>query len=121
MAVWDRFACKELSATLAYVGELCLDKHTAICIGDVLGPSGPILVGSEMEAILCLPPNPFPSAFSTCFITEPPTNFMWLVPISSKEAMAVKNSGTEHLMLHWLREGTDLLNLNRKCTYPNVR
>ena len=116
IAAWDRFVTVEFAATLAAVGTRVLDAHWAIGIGEVIGPAGPILPGSELEAILCLHPDPFPTGFATCAATDPPTSFSWLVPISAKEASEVNNGEIEQLLLRWKREATDLLDLYRKST-----
>jgi hypothetical protein len=114
MTAWDRFVTKELAATLAIVGTRILDAHWSFETGEVMGPAGSLLPGSELEAILCLPPDPFPTGLATCAVTEPATHFSWLVPISANEAREVNNCGIEQLLLRWKRNETDVLDLYRK-------
>jgi hypothetical protein len=120
ISAWDRFAGKELAATLMIFGTQILDTHRAKETGDVIGPAGPIIPESELEAILCLPPDSFPTAFAFCSATEPPTGFLRLVPVSANEASEVSRDGIDHLLSRWRQQGIDLLNLSRNATSPFI-
>lgn len=113
LAVWEKYACPELAATLAIIGEKVLDAHVAVEFGQVFGPAGLLILGSKLEAILCVHPEGFSTEFSVCSKTEPKTELAMLVPITCEEADEVANSGVEDLQLRWKRDGIDLLDMHR--------
>lgn len=50
----------EAAYVLADTAERALDIGRPLPRGQVLGPAGPVLDGSELEAFVCLPPGYFP-------------------------------------------------------------
>lgn len=76
--------------------DVALEARTAqlaILRGDVIGPRGPIVSGSEMEALYATTPNYFPVGFGTCSEGSIAIAISWLVPISHGEAHFVMNRG----------------------------
>jgi hypothetical protein len=113
LAAHDRFICDELAATVASLAMRALEAHVALKFGEVFGPAGPLLPGSTLEAMLCLPPDPYPPSFAVCLETNSPTKFLRLMPISADEASEVRQSGTFNLLRRWKSDGTNLLDLAR--------
>jgi hypothetical protein len=114
LATWEQYVCPELAATLAIIGGKVLDAHVSVEFGQVFGPAGPLIPGSNLEAILCVRPEGFSTDLSVCLKTEPATELVMLVPITCEEVAEVENTGAEDLLLKWKRDGIDLLDLNRR-------
>ena len=57
--------------------------------GQVFGPRGPLIPGSELAALYAAIPVYFPDDFAAHQSAEWTTVFVWLVPISASEAKCV--------------------------------
>jgi hypothetical protein len=113
LACWDRFVSRRLAGLLAIAASQALQERAALLHGQVLGPSGPLIPGSELQALLCLEPFLFPKTLTVCRDTRPPTDFIWLVPISEPEALEVASAGVSQLIDRWEAEGVQLLDWAR--------
>ena len=115
VACADQFANDRLARLLPCAADYALVGHTALVPGQVLGPAGPLLPGSDFQALLCLQPFLHAEALFLCRETEPPTEFLWLVPIVPGEAREVASSGVGPLLERWDRDGVDLLDWTRRA------
>src|SRR5262249_53267234 len=113
LACWDRFVNRRLAGLLPLAANDALERHTALLPGQVLGPGGPLIAGSGLRALLCLDPLVYPETLGLCRDTQPPTQFLWLVPISEPEARAVESAGVRPLLDRWETAGVDLLDWDR--------
>jgi hypothetical protein len=113
LACWDRFVTPRLADLAAIAANEALEGHTALLHGQVLGPAGPLIPGSELRALLCLEPFLYPDTLAVCRDTEPPTEFIWLIPISEAEAREVASAGARRLMDRWEAEEVQLLDWAR--------
>ena len=80
---------------LQQVGSDALGAHTALLRGDVLGPRGPLLPGSELEALYVAIPVYLPEEFAGFEENGQRGVVAWLVPISAREAGYVADHGWE--------------------------
>jgi len=113
LACWHRYLSERLTKLVALVAEDVLASHIALSPGRVLGPAGPLIPNSGLEALLCLEPRLHGAALGVCGNTQPVTEFVWLVPITPAEAQEVSASGYEELFARWEWENVDLLDWHR--------
>ena len=103
-----------LACVFPSVAEAVLANHTALVEGQVFGPFGPVITDiSPLEWLLCLAPRPFAPSFAVCNGTDPPTQFVWLVPISSGEAAEVGQGNLSGLVRRWVEGKVDLMDWRR--------
>jgi hypothetical protein len=70
-----------------------LNGNRALLRGEVLGPQGPLLPGSLMEALYVGIPVYFPDEFGSCAVGGDSVVIAWLIPISKSEATYVADHG----------------------------
>jgi hypothetical protein len=112
LTCWDRFVSDDLARLVPVAADYALDGHVALSPGRVLGPAGPLITGSGLQALLCLEPFLHHASFAVCTDTQPATELIWLVPISVDEAREAAN-GHGVLLSRWEQEGVDLLDWYR--------
>jgi hypothetical protein len=67
---------------LVVVGEMLLKAHEALAPGDVIRGAGDILDTGEKTALYAAAPTFLPDDFAVFVASEPPTEIVWLVPIT---------------------------------------
>jgi hypothetical protein len=91
-----RYGDMSLPYLLYEVAMEAQSKSTAYLRGEVIGPRGPLLKGSKMEALYVSIPVYLPEDFAAFRGAEGHSCvFSWLVPISRAEAAAVRENGWE--------------------------
>lgn len=82
--------------------------------GDVIGPAGPIVPGTAMEAVYVCEPTYFPPGFAH-FVSSKGCDIRtrWLVPIYAAEAHAVGSKGAGFFEDLLVERDPDLLSLHR--------
>jgi hypothetical protein len=113
VSCWDRFVSARLAGILPVAAQYALDQHVALQPWQVLGPAGPLVPGSAVEALLCLEPLFFPESFAICPSTNPRTEFVWLVPISRQEVAQIQTGRREELLARWESGEADILDWGR--------
>jgi hypothetical protein len=113
VACWDDQLVPQLVSLLPIVAWDLIGRHVALSHGQVLGPAGPLIPGSGLEALLCLEPFLHPDSFAVCEATDPPTEFLWLVPVTPVEGEEAAAGGVSELLTRWERDGVDLLDWQR--------
>lgn len=83
----------EIVELMAVVGRDVVASHAAMARGQVLGPAGPLVTGSELEAFYCSLPMFWPDDFAQFDGMDPTVTIVWLVPISRAEASYVRDRG----------------------------
>jgi hypothetical protein len=112
-ASYARYADLRPEANLLTVAHDLLGEHRALLRGEVVGPRGPLVSGSPLEAYYCSLPVYFPDALATFGGSVPATVFIWLVPISHAEAHYVWEHGWEKFEDLLVERDPDLLDLMR--------
>lgn len=89
----DHVDGRPIASFLQTFAEFVAGKRRALLRGEVVGPSDPVVPGSEMKAIYAALPVLHSDALRTFDGTSPPTVFVWIVPIHSDEAECVRRHG----------------------------
>lgn len=104
---------------LHQVGQEVVESGHAPLRGDVIGPRGSLIEGATTEALYASIPVYFPDEFASCMIKGTGTViFIWLIPITDKEADFVNRSGWDAFEDLLEKEDPDLLDLFRSSIVP---
>ncbi|MEV4148370.1 suppressor of fused domain protein [Amycolatopsis sp. NPDC049691] len=99
---------------LGQVAEELLASHEALLRGDVVGPRGPLVPGSEMQALYAAIPVYQDDDFAAVDLADGTrAAIVWLVPISAGEAAYVASHGWKAFEDELVRHDPDLLDLGR--------
>jgi Suppressor of fused protein (SUFU) len=82
-----------LPSILQQVGLDVLATARPLLRGEVVGPRGPLVPGSSLEALYAAAPVCFPDGFGQCEDADRSVAIAWLVPISLREARYVAEHG----------------------------
>jgi hypothetical protein len=103
-----------LPGLLAQVAEELLGSGEAILRGDVLGPRGPLVPGSALEAWYAAIPVYQDDEFAAAALDDGArAAIVWLVPVSRAEAAYVRSHGWQAFEDELVRHDPDLLDLGR--------
>lgn len=114
ISVDKRFASQQLGSVLSTVGEMVLAEHRPVLRGEVLPPRDAIVPGSTLSAFYAAVPVALPDAFAVFEGSDPPTVFVWLVPISAREAGLVGAHGWSWFEDQLVEQQPDLFDLRRR-------
>lgn len=87
--------------------------------GHVVGPAGPLIEDSRLEALYCAAPVYFDDDFHVFRELHPPVVFVLLIPITAAEAEFVEREGWEAFEDLLVEQDADLLDLNRDSIDPD--
>lgn len=118
--VWSRFRESGFDALLYALAEETLARHHAPSEGSVVGPRGPIVDGSELEAFIFLSPFYFDESFGAFDHESEPVLLIWPVPITAAEAAFVAEEGWDEFERLLLSRDPDLLDLHRPSIVPKT-
>jgi hypothetical protein len=113
MRVPVQFIESGVTAILQQVGGEALSNGTAYLRGDVVGPRGPIVERSRLEALYVSIPVYFPESFGQLDLEDRTIVFAWLVPISANEAAYVRSMGWDAFEKRLVELDPDLIDLER--------
>jgi hypothetical protein len=109
MLLGDRWRDGPAPGLLQQVGRELLGSGSALLRGEVIGPRGPLVPSSRMEALYAAIPVYLPDAFGQVDGVV----FAWLVPISLAEAALVSREGWETFEDRLIAVDPDLTDLAR--------
>ena len=102
-----------IPSILEQLAMTAVESGHAFLRGQVVGPAGPIVPDSAMEAFYVASPVYLPDSFATYSSDEGDVVIAWLVPISSAEAALVRDAGWKAFEDRLLAENPVLDDLHR--------
>lgn len=90
-----------------------LESRRSLDRGQVLGPAGPVLEGSTLEAFYCSFPAYFPEELAVFRGVTPAVFFVWLIPITRDEARFIEQRDWESFEELLEEQDPELLDLRR--------
>jgi hypothetical protein len=112
--VWARFRDSGLDSLLHIVAREILESHHAPPRGFVMGPSGPIIPGSELQAFYFMHPAYHGEALECFEHPTDPVYLAWPVPITVAEAVFIARSGWSAFEERLFAADPDLMDLDRR-------
>jgi len=111
----DTAGTRNLPGVLQELVHEILQRGEALPRGIVIGPRGPLLEDSTVEALYVTAPVYFPDSFHVFRPADgsDPIVLVWLVPITSKEAEYVRSHGWESFEERLAHYDPDLLDIHR--------
>lgn len=110
----EAFGYRNLPGIMQQVGLTAIKKGKAYSAGEVIGPRGELVTGTQLEALYVAVPVYLPDDFH---VYRPragdPIVFGWLVPITAKEASFVRDRGWAAFEEELERQNPDLLEFGR--------
>lgn len=103
-----------LAALLMAVGHELLKHHSTPGVHGVLPGNGPVLENPIFQGFYLALPGYFPVEFEVCENISPPVAICQLIPISSREAELVNNSGWRAFENAIVDQCADLLAFDRR-------
>ncbi|MCK6545900.1 suppressor of fused domain protein [Myxococcota bacterium] len=113
-SAWQRFDDWDVPAMLHTIASMIATRETAVLRGQVLDPGRPLFPGSTLSALYFTAPPYVPEAFDYLATTVPPTLFVGLVPISTREAQVITEQGWSRFEDSLVARNPDLLDLTRQ-------
>jgi hypothetical protein len=114
MACWADGPVEQLSLVLEFIARQLADGRDALLYGDVLGPAGPLVPGTAMDAIYVCEPTYYPPGFAKFTSGQRrEIRTRWLVPIYHEEAHLVVERGRQTFEDLLAQRDPDLLTLDR--------
>lgn len=113
VSVFDTYDGEQVASLLLTFADYVRQQRRALLRGDVVGPSAPVVPGTQARALYAAIPVFFPDQFATFHGSEPPTVFVWLIPQPANEAEYVKRVGWERYEDRLEAEGVDFWSLDR--------
>src|SRR5215468_929280 len=77
----DWFSRQAISSFLLTFAEFIVSTHQALLRGQVIGPGEIIIPGISLNSVYAAIPVVFPEPLHTYNATDPPTVFVWIIPI----------------------------------------
>lgn len=112
-AAYDRFPAPDIAAFLLAFGATVLSLGEALLRGDMIGPQNALIPGVAANSVYCTSPVPFDGGLATYDGSEPPTVFVWILPVTGEEAEFVMRNGWSKFEELLESREPDLWDLNR--------
>lgn len=102
-----------VASILLQVGEMLIGTERALLRGDVIGPAGALVPGSELTALYVTMPMYFPEEFATYSDDDGAVVIAWLVPITDSEADYVSSHGWDAFEDKLVEQDPDVVDFHR--------
>jgi Suppressor of fused protein (SUFU) len=112
-AAYERYEPAKIASFLLTFCQYIVSHGRALLRGEVVGPEKSLIPGVIADSLYCSLPIMFDSELATFSGSEPPTVFVWLVPILGSEANFVKLNGWNRFENILERNSPDFWDLNR--------
>lgn len=115
MSVWKDALTTDLQLVLEFVARQLAEGREPLMRGDVIGPAGPLVPTTAMEALYVCQPTYFPDEVATFQVGDGAVGrIWWLIPIYAAEARVIEDKGAEFFEDLLVAEDPDLLSLQRR-------
>ncbi len=111
---YRNFAGEKIASFLSTFAESVVSSHKALLRGDVVGPSGPVILGSHLNSVYVAVPMIFPGSFEVLDAAVPGIAFSWVIPIHENEARFVRTNGWERFEEILEEKDPELWDLHRE-------
>ena len=118
IASWADGPVQQLSMALEFIVRQLADGRPALLYGDVVGPAGPVVPGTAMDAVYVCEPTYYPPGFADFIDRGREIRPRWLIPIYHAEAHAVVSRGRRQFEELLARDDPDLLSIKRPSVVP---
>ncbi len=95
LIVHQACASDDARRPIGTLADSVLGSGRALVRGEVVNGTGPMVDGSSLSAFCCLAPAPLPQSFWLFSDSDPPTMFIWLVPLTRLEAEFARRVGPD--------------------------
>jgi hypothetical protein len=109
----DRHPAEQAASFLLTFAEHVRGQKRALLRGDVVGPGPRLIPGVALNAVYAAIPVLHDESFATFSGSEPPTVFVWAVPLHAAEAKLVRRIGWEEFEDLLESRDPDLADLDR--------
>lgn len=89
----DRYPREQVASFLLTFADYLRGQGRALLRGDVVGPGPPLIPGVRSNAVYAAIPVLHEEGLATYGGTQPPTVFVWVVPVHGVEAELVRSEG----------------------------
>lgn len=114
LACWTAELSTDLLLVVEFVARQLAEGRDPLVYGDVIGPAGPLIDGSTMEALYVCEPTYFPERLATLDTADGcRIRMLWLIPIYASEARLISERGPAPFEQLLVEEDPDLLSLRR--------
>jgi hypothetical protein len=109
----ERFDIEQVASFLSTFAESIASSNKALLRGDIIGPTGPVIFGTLLNSVYSAIPVVFEESFAVFDETNPPTVFVWVIPIHETEVNFVRSKGWKKFEAMLESKEPDLWNLTR--------
>jgi len=110
---YREFISTDLVKLLGVVVKEIVGSDGPVGRGEVLGPAGPLLDSTPMEALYICPPTYYPKRFARLRIDGSAISIVWLIPIHRSEAVYIYEYGYDKFESQLEELDPDLMDLRR--------
>jgi hypothetical protein len=110
---YSRQVSEDVVLLVAAVAQYCIERTLHLHRGDIIGPFGPIIDGSPMEAFYLCPPVYFSEGLEKIHVRDIVIEVIWIVPIYTSEVEWINNHGWDGFETLLEEKDPDLLDLSR--------
>lgn len=111
---YRNFAGEKIASFLSTFADSIVSSHKALLRGDVVGPTGPVILGSLLNSVYVAVPMIFPESFEVFDAAVPGIAFLWVIPIHEDEARFVRMNGWERFDELLEEKNPELWDLHRE-------
>ncbi|MBW8761509.1 MAG: suppressor of fused domain protein [Microbacterium sp.] len=104
-----------VASILLQVGKMVIGMERALLRGDVIGPAGALVPGTDLTALYVTMPTYFPDEFATYSDDDGAVVIAWLVPITDSEADYVSSHGWDAFEDKLVEQDPDLVDFHRSA------
>ena len=110
----DRVCDKDVASILLWIAERCVDSGDAILRGQIIDLGAALAEGGEITALYATNPSVFDDRLLAIDSEQPPLVFVWLIPVTTREAAFVRERGWRAFEAALEEEDPDIWNMERR-------